>query len=36
MKIKERDFTEMCTDKGDLRGMQINFETLYTQVYVPI
>ena len=39
MQIKERCFTEtfiMRNDKGDLKGLQTNFETLFLQVCVTI
>ena len=38
MQIKERCFTEtlLRNDKGDLKGFQTNFETLFLQVSVTI
>ena len=39
MQIKERCYTEyfhLRTDKGNLKGFQTNFETLFLQVSVTI
>ena len=35
MQIKEKHF-HLCNDKGDLKGFQTNFETLFLQVSVTI